>query len=93
MTGKQLMEAAELTDRRIRETRRMFHELIVGRKVRILSEYNGQPYGRSQPSQKGRVCMVKGTSHGPQGWTLQLEEFAYGHPFIPISEVEILDIV
>jgi hypothetical protein len=31
---------------------------LTGRTVRIVSDYNGQPYGRSRPSQRGRVAKI-----------------------------------
>lgn len=62
---------------------------VRGRKIRILSDYNGQPYGNSKPSQKGAICSVMHTVFDyHHGWQLQLAEFAYGHPFILMSDVE-----
>jgi hypothetical protein len=46
--------------------------LVVGRPVRILSEYNGQPYGRSRRSMKGREMTVESVASIDPHWGINL---------------------
>lgn len=59
-----------------------------GRKFRILSNYNGQPYGRSKRSMRGQILTVSFVSFDdekayifPEGYRLSLE----------LREVEFID--
>ena len=63
---------------------------LVGRLVRVTSDHNGQPYGRSRKSWKGQVCRIKAVSIDPmQGeMHLCLEGHEYGECFIRANEVE-----
>lgn len=66
-----------------------FRRAVVGRKVRILSNYNGQMYGRSKRSQHGQIVTIKQAHLSAlDNWCFQLEEFASGHPFIQMKDVE-----
>lgn len=38
--------------------------LLVGQKVRVLTDYNGQPYGSSKPSLKGHIFTVTSVLFG-----------------------------
>jgi len=64
-------------------------EMVVGRKARILSNFNGQACGRSKPSLKGKIITVKNVSIDSYG--CQLWDGNYDHCFIPMDEVEFLD--
>ena len=66
---------------------------LKGRKVEILSNYNGQPHGRSKPSQRGNVLTVRDATLDLDGSdiALQLEEFALGHPFIGFGDVKFVE--
>jgi hypothetical protein len=46
--------------------------LVIGRPVRILSDYNGQPYGRSRPSMKGREMTVERVGSIDPHWGISL---------------------
>lgn len=49
--------------------------LVAGRKIRVLSNYNGQPYGRSRKSLHGQVLTVeRGSFHGHWGISFATEE-------------------
>ena len=62
-------------------------ELIVGRNVRILSAYNGQPHGRSKPSMLGEVRSVDAVHFDMQsGVSLKLKGCRL---YIPLEEVEL----
>lgn len=65
-------------------------DALVGRLVRVTSDHNGQPYGRSRKSWKGQVCRIKAVSIDPREGTLQLvlEGHEYGECLIPGNEVE-----
>jgi hypothetical protein len=60
--------------------------LVVGRPVRILSDYNGQPYGRSKRSLKGETRTAERVVIDPH-WGVSL--FLRGERLaIPANEVE-----
>jgi hypothetical protein len=46
--------------------------LVTGRPVRILSDYNGQPYGRSRRSMKGREMTVERVGTIDPHWGISL---------------------
>src|ERR1700675_4293680 len=46
--------------------------LVIGRPVRILSDYNGQPYGRSKKSMKGREMTVERVGSIDPHWGISL---------------------
>jgi hypothetical protein len=49
-------------------------EAIIGKKVRITSNYNGQPYGRSRPSLRGKIFTVSGVEIGARCTFLWLKD-------------------
>lgn len=52
--------AAQETQRRVRA--------LVGRKIKVLSDYNGQCYGSSKPSQKGKTLTIASASVNDSGY-------------------------
>jgi len=62
-------------------------KVVTGRMVKILSNYNGQPYGSSRPSMKGEVVAVTGVCPGSD---LQLWLLGYNCS-ISLDEVEFID--
>jgi hypothetical protein len=46
--------------------------LVIGRPVRIKSDYNGQPYGRSRKSMKGREMTVERVGTIDPHWGISL---------------------
>lgn len=67
---------------------RSIESMLVGRVVRVTSDHNGQPIGRSRKSWKGEIRRIKSV-HVDVHWgvTLALEGHEY-ECFIPASEVE-----
>lgn len=62
---------------------------LVGRFVRVISDHNGQPYGRSRKGWNGEICQIQAVSIDPREGEMQL--CLKGHEFecyIPASEVE-----
>jgi hypothetical protein len=59
--------------------------LVVGRPVRILSDYNGQPYGRSRRSLRGETKTAERVVIDSQGIYLFLRDERVS---IPVDEVE-----
>jgi len=59
--------------------------LVVGRPVRILSDYNGQPYGRSRRSLRGETRTAEHVHVDSRGIYLFLREERVS---IPVEEVE-----
>jgi len=64
---------------------------LVGKRVRVLSEYNGQMYGRSKTSLKGQIKKIGSAMIGDEGIIISLEGYVYGCPCLELSEVEILN--
>ncbi|QLJ16253.1 hypothetical protein H0H12_10150 [Pseudomonas putida] len=64
LTIKQFEEetraAAQEIQRRVRA--------LVGRKIKVLSDYNGQCYGASKPSQKGKTLTIASASVNDSGY-------------------------
>jgi hypothetical protein len=61
-------------------------DLLIGKEATILSDYNGQPFGRSRPSMKGKRIVIAdvAVSHTeievrPRGQRL----------YLPLAEVEV----
>lgn len=46
--------------------------LVVGRPVKIVSDYNGQPYGRSRKSMRGKVMTVERIGSIDPQWGISL---------------------
>ncbi len=90
LTNSAMMHVAHVSGVEALAILKKFEDAAAGRKVRILSDYNGQSFGSSKPSQRGSVCTVKQAKWHNGDWSLQLDEWAYGHPFIALNEVEFL---
>ena len=68
--------------------RENIEKALVGRVVRVKSDHNGQPYGRSRKSWRGQVCRIKAVHIDLySGIGLQLEGHEY-ECFIEAEEVE-----
>lgn len=59
--------------KKIQEMERIGASLVIGRKVEIVSPFNGQPYGSSRKSQKGKIKIVTGLHLDSGGVYLQIE--------------------
>jgi hypothetical protein len=59
-------DASEHANNRIKLNQRI-EDAYKGKMVRILSDFNGQPYGRSRPNLKGRIFKVDWTCLQPDG--------------------------
>jgi len=67
----------------------------VGRMVRVATDINGQPYGRSKPSQKGRTFKIVGVllDIAHEAPTLWLESELYsGTLACSVDDVELLEL-
>jgi hypothetical protein len=54
-------ETLELVARHYGKVAEAYHDLkalLVGRSAKIMSDYNGQPYGSSKPSMKGQIKSI-----------------------------------
>lgn len=65
---------------------------LVGQTVRVTSDHNGQPFGRSRKSWKDQVCRIKAVSIDPREGEMHLclEGHEFGECFIRADEVEFL---
>lgn len=71
---------------------RKAREFAEGRTVKIISDYNGQPYGHSKPSMKGQTFKVKNveiTSGGGGG--VYFWDGNCDHVYISMDEVEFIE--
>jgi len=64
---------------------------LKGVRVRIVSDYNGQPYGRSKPSLKGTICTVDSVSIDDNRAHIFLKEYLYGHPSVGLNDIEFIE--
>jgi len=63
--------------------------IVKGRKVRIISDYNAQPYGSSKPSLRGEIVTIIDLHFDPYwGITFGLMEYQL---YIPMIEVELVE--
>lgn len=84
---------AQICEQVLALMQRCTHEVdkaLIGRFVRVTSDHNGQPYGRSRKSWKGQVCRIASVSIDARAGELQLclEGHEFGECFIPANEVE-----
>ena len=63
-------------------------KLAMGKTVRILSNFNGQPFGLSKPALTGQTFVVKEVSIGSQG--VAFWDGNEDHCFIEMEEIEFL---
>ena len=73
----------------MRHTMDAISKAFVGRTVKVLSDHNGQPYGRSKKSWKGETAIVKHVLIDTTVWEVLLT--LSGHEYecmIPADEVE-----
>lgn len=62
--------------------------MLKGRSIRIVSDYNGQPYGSSKPSLCGQECVVEQVNFDMQwGISLKLKNHSL---YIKLDEVELV---
>lgn len=87
MTGSEITRELKTAVLKIAKINQDAKELIQGREMKILSDYNGQPYGSSKPSLKGKIFRVESVSIEGDGCQL-LPKGMY--VYLPIEEVEIL---
>lgn len=72
----------------MRALKRSIDEVLVGRYVRVISDHNGQPFGRSRRSWRGEMGRIKSVDVDlNNGVSLLLEGHQY-ECFIPADEVE-----
>ncbi len=72
----------------VRAAEEKARSLVLGRRVRIVSAYNGQPFGRSRKPLTGKVFEVVGVSLDGSAFSLWLSGNGLS---IGIDEVEFLD--
>jgi len=67
----------------------MVSAMVVSRKAKVLSNFNGQMCGTSKPSMKGKIITIKQVHIDSLGCSLW--DGNYDHCFIPIEEVEFIN--
>ena len=63
--------------------------MVVGRQARIISNYNGQCYGHSKKSMKGKVITIKHVLIDSNN--CYVSDGTCGQPYLNINEVEFLE--
>jgi hypothetical protein len=63
--------------------------LVKGQKFKVLTDYNGQPFGKSSPSLKGKIFAIK--SPLDLVFIDGTERIALKGGYIDINKVEFLD--
>lgn len=77
------------THSEIRALQNKLEGIFIGRTARIVSNYNGQPYGCSKPSLKGHEAEIEAIYCDPTRSTPSLK--LQGHDlYLGLDEVEIL---
>jgi len=75
---------------KIEQLQKEIGDKFEGRSVRILSNYNAQPYGNSKPSLKGKVFKITSAHIDSRDCYFFLEGYEYGCSGVFIDEVEFL---
>lgn len=57
-TNQEIMNKLKSIQAKIESLEQEANELVAGRKARIISDYNGQPYGHSKFSMKGKIIKI-----------------------------------
>jgi hypothetical protein len=73
----------------IRALRKEIEVALKGRLVRVISDHNGQPYGRSKPSWRGQERRITDVHVDAYYVELSLDGHEY-ECFIPADEVELV---
>lgn len=88
--NKSDLKKIELDIKTYTDSMREHIKFLIGKKVLILSNYNGQDYGRSKPSQKGKIHKISQADIVDGKIYIALRGFEYGHPFLELWEWELV---
>lgn len=94
-TGTAVRMAAEGLAEEMARLDRNINDMLAGRRVRITSDYNGQPYGSSRPSLRGKEYCVRAAFFSGEGGyrpeiTLWLDGPDHLTNAVRLDEVEVL---
>ncbi len=85
---KDVKAAVNETTAEIQQRIKTTQEMMIGRNVRIVTEWRDQPFGSSKPSHYGKLFKVREAWYGEGRWSLFLGDFRCG---IWLREVEFVD--
>lgn len=88
-TNSEIQRECKVISEKIQSMHDRVSEMVVGRKAKILSNFNGQCFGHSKPSMKGKIITIKDVSIGSRD--CQLWDGNFDHCFISMDEVEFLE--
>lgn len=86
----EIQRECKIVSEKIQQMHDRVSEMAVGRKARIISDFNRQPYGTSKKSLKGKIVTVKMTAVDEHDCYIWIGP-SISNVFIPIDEVEFLD--
>jgi len=89
VTNNNIQKECKEASSRIADISKVISGRIVGRKAKIISNFNGQCVGHSKPSLKDKTITIKSILIDSR--ECYLWDGNYNHYFIPIGEVEFLD--
>lgn len=68
-------------------------KLVVGKRVRVTSKFNGQPYGRSRPPLTGKILIIDSVflDGSEVSFTGHHEDGSWLHAGFSLSDIEFLE--
>lgn len=86
----EIQRECKIVSEKIQQMHNRVSEMLVGRKARIISDFNGQLHGTSKKSMQGSVITIKYISIDSNGCQVWNGDFGR-NCFISVNEVEFLD--
>ena len=90
MTNNKILQTINLHLSAIKLHSESIRKALEGKRYKIISDFNGQPYGHSKPSLKGKVFVVRGVVvdeyEDVSVWNGNID-----HCFINLDEVEFIE--
>jgi membrane protein implicated in regulation of membrane protease activity len=74
--------------RDISKLKNIVRKKLKGRTIKIVSDYNGQPYGSSKKSIKGSIWRIKSVWFNGDTWGVFIDGYSVG---LCYDEIEIID--
>ena len=92
MENQTIKDTVGLISQGVQTYQRQYQNLVVGRIVKIISDFNGQPYGNSKKNLKDTTFKVIHATidDGGRCW---LHDGDYNHTYIGIDEVEFMEAI
>jgi len=89
MNDTEIKNMAYSITTKIKKANDQIRDLLIGKKAKIVSDFNGQPFGHSKNSLKGMTFTVKDVTVGSD--CVHLWDGNYDHCCIGLGEVEFVE--